>query len=147
MADGKWDGLDAALAKMKGLPDKLKKGAFRRAGTKAMRLVRDAARKSAARFDDPSSPSNISKNIVTRAGSRKDERRYGGNVVVTKVGVQGGARPKKGREDTGHWRLLEFGTSKMRAQPFMRDALESNADLVTSVYSSALGPEIDKALR
>lgn len=165
MADNKWDGLDAALAKMRGLPDKMKRGAFRRAGTKAMRPVRDAARQGAARLDDPATASSIAKNIVTRAGSRKDERKYGGNVVVTKVGVQGGAvspykdnrsNRRKGRvgstyvkDDpaTFHWRFLEFGTRFISATPFMRPALEGNTETVTAVYVSALGPEIDKALR
>lgn len=137
-------GLDGVLKKMRGLPDKLRKKALRTAGNKAMRVVRDEARRVAATFDDPDSPSNIAKKIVTQYDT-KGSKREGG--AVTKVGVQGGARPRPGREDTGHWRLKEFGTEHMPAQPFMRPALENNIEQVTSVYVTALNAEIDKALR
>jgi HK97 gp10 family phage protein len=149
---------------MRNLAPKMQKGAFRRAGTKAMRPVRDAARAGAQRLDDPSTASNIAKNIVTRAGSRRDERRYGGGVVVTKVGVQGGAKSYKNNDAnrrsgraggsyhvddpaTFHWRFLELGTRFIPANRFMTNALESKADEVTRVYVTALGPEIDKALK
>lgn len=144
MADFKIEGLDKVLAKMQGLGPKLVKKGLRTAGTKAMRIVRDDARRMAKSFDDPESGSNIAKNIVTRYDAR-GSKRVGG--AVTKVGVAGGARPQKGREDTGHWRFLEFGTENMRAQPFMRPALANNVEQVTTAYVAALDAEIDKALK
>jgi HK97 gp10 family phage protein len=144
MADFKIEGLDKVLAKMQGLGPKLVKKGLRTAGTKAMRIVRDDARRVAKTFDDPESGSNIAKNIVTRYDAR-GSKRVGG--AVTKVGVAGGARPQKGREDTGHWRLIEFGTEHMRARPFMRPALENNVEQVTTIYVQALDVEIDKALK
>lgn len=143
MAEFKIEGLDAALRKMRSLAPALKKKALRSAGTKAMRPVRDAARAGAKRLDDPTSASNIAKNIVTRYDG-KASKREGGSV--TKVGVVGGARPAKGRADTGHWRLLEFGTSKMRAQPFMRGALSNNVEKVTQIFASSLDADIDKII-
>ena len=139
----KIEGLDAALKKMRGLAPELKKKGLRAAGTRAMKIVRDAARREARTFDDPESPSNIAKNIVTRYDT-KGSKREGGMVV--KVGVAGGARPAKGNEDTGHWRLLEFGTSEMPAQPFMRPALSENVQVVTAKFVAELGPQIDKAI-
>src|SRR5690242_6374665 len=97
----KIEGLEPALRKLKGLTPKLAKGALRRTGTKAMRPVRDAARSLASRFDDPETAANIPKRVVTRAGSRKAEQQYGGQCVVTKVGVEGGARPRNVEGDTG----------------------------------------------
>lgn len=143
MADFKIEGLDAVLAKMRGLAPKLVKKGLRSAGTKAMRIVRDDARKGAKAIDDPASGSNIAKNIITRYDGR-GSKRVGG--AVTKVGVAGGARPRPGREDTGHWRLVEFGTEHMPARPFMRPALANNVEQVTTVYVQALNAEIDKAV-
>lgn len=143
MAEFKIEGLDPVLAKMKGLTPALKKKALRSAGTKAMRVVRDAARRGAAALDDPKSPSNIAKNIVTRYDS-KASRREGGSV--TKVGVMGGARPRSGNQDTGHWRLLEFGSVNNPARPFMRPALANNVQKVTDTLVQSLNSGIDKII-
>lgn len=164
MADNKWNGLDAALARIRTLPDKLKVAGFKGAGVRAMRPVRDAARSKARAIDDQNTVANIAENIVTRTGSRRDQRKYGGDVIVTKVGVEGGAqtgkllafRNTKRNQKRGvagydysvaHWRFLEFGTSKMKAQPFMLPALEENTDRVISEYSSGLSAAIDKAVK
>ncbi|MCY1549996.1 phage protein, HK97 gp10 family [compost metagenome] len=48
---------------------------------------------------------------------------------------------------TPHWRLLEFGTEKMRAQPFMRSALADHISEVTGVFVSEYEKSIDRALR
>jgi HK97 gp10 family phage protein len=143
VAEFRIEGLDPVLKKMKNLSVQMEKKAVRSAGVKAMRIVRDAARQRARQFDDPSSASNIAKNIVTR-NDAKGGKRVGG--VVIKVGVVGGARPAKGNKDEGHWRLVEFGTSNMRAQPFMRPALENNVGKVTETFVAALNAEIDKAI-
>lgn len=143
MAEFRIQGLEPVLRKMRALAPALKKKGLRSAGTKAMRIVRDAARAGAKRFDDPASASNIAKNIVTRYNG-KASKRVGGSV--TQVGVMGGARPAKGREDTGHWRLLEFGTEKMPAQPFMRTALSNNVEKVTQVFVTSLDSDIDKII-
>lgn len=143
MAEFRIEGIDKALAKMRGLAPKLIKKGLRSAGTKAMRIVRDDARRGARALDDPESASNIAKNIITRYDPRGSKREGG---AVTKVGVAGGARPLPGRTDTGHWRLLEFGTEHTRAQPFMRPALANNIEQVTQAYVIALNAEIDKAV-
>lgn len=143
MSEFRIEGLDGVLKKMRGLSDKLKKKGVRSAGTKAMRIVRDAARQRARTLDDPKTASNIAKAITTR-NDAKGGRREGG--VVVKVGVIGGARPKPGTADTGHWRMLEFGTSKMAAQPFMRPALENNVGRVTDSFVANLNTEIDKIM-
>lgn len=142
-ADFKLEGLDAAMAKLRALGDpKRIKSAVRSASTKAMRPVRDAARANSKGLDDPETASVIWKKIVTQYRSRLSK----GDQVVTSVGVQGGAKPVKGDKDTGHWRLLEFGTEKMRAQPFMRPALESNVGKVAETFVESLEPAIDKII-
>lgn len=133
--------LDGILRTLRTLPEKLQQKGMRSAGTKAMRIVRDAAREGAKRIDDPVTGSNIAANIVTR-NNAKAGRREGG--VVTMVGVMGGAQPKKGTQDTGHWRFVEFGTSQQRAQPFMRPALADNVQRVTDTYVDSLQKELAK---
>ena len=107
-----------------------------------MRPVRDAARANSKGLDDPETASIIWKKIVTQYRSRLSK----GDQVTVSVGVQGGAKPVKGDKDTGHWRLLEFGTEKMAAQPFMRPALESNVSQVTNEFVASLEPAIDKII-
>lgn len=143
MADFQIEGLEPVLKKMKALSTQMQKKGVSAAGVKAMRIVRDAARAKARAFDDPRSPSNIAKNIQTRRDANGG-RRVGG--VVIKVGVVGGARPQKGNKDTGHWRMLEFGTSHMAAQPFMRPALANNIGPVTNKFVAELDKEIDKII-
>ena len=85
MADGfKLEGVDAVMAKLKSLKDEINLKATRAAGTKAMRIVRDDARKKAAPLDDPKSPSQISKKIVTRYSKKASKKERG---VVVQVGV------------------------------------------------------------
>ena len=141
--DFKIEGLDAAMAKLRALGDpKRVKSAVRSAGTKAMRPVRDSARSRSKLLNDPETASTIWKKIVTQYRSRLSK----GDQVTVSVGVQGGAKPVKGNTDTGHWRLLEFGTEKMAAQPFMRPALESNVSKVTAEFVASLEPAIDKII-
>ena len=72
-----------------------------------------------------------------------------------RVGVQGTARlPRKGEktEDapggpTPHWRLLEFGTEKMPAAPFMRPALADSISEVTNTFVTEYEKAIDRAIR
>lgn len=141
MADFQIQGLEAFLRKIQGVKKEIVGKAVRSAANKAMRPVRDSARNKAKGFDDPDSPSNISKNVAisTRNYPKKGE-------VVSKVGVRGGARPQPGNEDTGHWRFKEFGTEKMAADPFMRPSLEENISQVVDGVVSELEPALDKAV-
>jgi HK97 gp10 family phage protein len=134
-------GLEAFLRKIEGVKREIVGKAVRSAAGKAMRPVRDSARNKARAFDDPHSPANIAKNVATstRNYPKKGE-------VVAKVGIRGGARPRPGNEDTGHWRFLEFGTEKMHAQPFMRPSLDENVNKVVDAVVAELEPALDKAV-
>lgn len=153
-------GLDEALRRMRGIAPKLKKRGVGAALRKAAVIVRKAAAQSAKQFDDQATQSNISKEVVVRTNAKKG-RRAGG--VAVEIGVRGGAKAYvdnkanrragrvgdtyEGGGNSFHWRFLEFGTSKMRAQPFMRPALANNQQAVIEKFAQELGPEIDKAVR
>ena len=145
MADFKIEGLDEVLRKMRGLSQKLQKKGATAALRKGARVVVKAARANYATLgaDDPDTKSNIGKAITSRADSRMGKREGG---VAVKVGVAGGARPKKGTEDEGHWRFVEFGKEGVPARPFMRPALENNVAKVTDEIVSQLNVQIDKII-
>ena len=158
MADGfKITGLENTLANMKNLAPKLKKKGLGAAARKGMQIVRKDAVARAKKFDRPETPNKIWKEIVTRTNGRAG-RRNGG--IVVQVGVKGGAKQyvnnsanrRMGRVGGGYegagnvwyWRLLEFGTSQMPAQPFMRPALALNIARVTDATAAELVKQIDK---
>lgn len=144
-AEFKITGLEPALRKMRAVTAEVTLKGVRGSASKAMRVVRDAARANARRIDDPQSAADIAKNIAvsTRVYPRLGE-------VRSRVGVKGGARPDSSRnpdpKNTGHFRFLEFGTSQMPAQPFLRPALENNIDKVISVFVTDLSSNIDKVV-
>lgn len=150
-------GLDEIKRKMRAIPDKAAYNASRRALRKGANVIRDKARAGAARVNDPKTPENIAKNIVAQASAKKYDRRRGGPAF--RIGVLGGARDmtkygefKGGGSanpggDTWYWRLLEFGTSKMGAQPFMRPALNEGANAAFAATVEAMDIEFGKELR
>lgn len=150
-------GLDAIQAKLSKLPERLGRNAMRRSLRKGANIIRDAARSNARRYDDPSTPENIAKNIVSQNGGRKMERQLGGPVV--RVGVLGGAKKKKGESggkanpggETWYWRLLEFGFTlpsgkHYPAQSFMRRAAAEKSGAAMDAIVSAMSTELDKEL-
>ncbi|HCL15741.1 MAG TPA: hypothetical protein DIC61_11200, partial [Pseudomonas sp.] len=69
-----------------------------------------------------------------------------------RVGILHGAVLRNGGDlsansPTPHWRLLEFGTEKMRARPFMRSALADNISAVTNEFVSQYERAIDRAIK
>ena len=151
------EGLDEVVGKLKKLSQRSGRNAMRRALRKGANVIRDAARDNAKRLDDPQSSNRIWKNIVSQGGGSKLERRMGGPVM--RVGVRGGAKSKKGGGtyhvggskanpggDTWYWRLLEFGTSKMRARPIMRPAASQKAGTAATTIAAAMDKELDKEI-
>lgn len=156
MATVRIQGAEQAIKRLEALGGKEGKNAARRSLRKGANVVLKAARERAARLDDPQTAESIARNLVVRGGGSRRERRAGG--VMLRVGVRGGARNMekygefkgdgKGNPggDTWYWRLLEFGTEKMAARPFMRPALQNNTQAATDAFANALGVEIDKEL-
>jgi HK97 gp10 family phage protein len=145
-------GADAILEKLKGLSADARRKAGRSALRKAAQIVRDDARQRASQLDDPETAANISQNIVERWSSRYNKQT---GDLKFRVGVLGGAGGNKTSEhlssnpggDTRHWRYQEFGTEKMRAQPFMRPALESNISKATDVFVSEFERSINSSIK
>lgn len=138
------DGIDALNAKLNSVTEDLRKKGGRTALRKAAQLIRNDARVSAQAFDDPKTISNIPKNIIERWNSRLYRRQ---KDIGFRIGVKGGARKTDDMLGTGHWRFIEFGTSKMTAMPFMRPALSKNIIAATNMFVKEYGPAIDRAIK
>lgn len=148
------EGLEEVQRKLKLLPERLGRNAMRRALRRGANIIRDQARTNARAIDDPETRENIARNIAVRGMSRRQER--AGKFIGMKVGVLGGARSKvKGSAltgkggpggDTRHWRFLEFGTSRMPAQPFMRPSMANSAAKVFQEISGHMSEQLDKEL-
>lgn len=143
-------GLAQLQKRLKELSPKIQKKVARRAVRMGANVIRDAARSNAKRLDDPATSNSIAKNIATQESQRLGKKEGG---VVFRVGVKGGSKSKKGKEvgakgnaggDTWYWRLIEFGTVKMRAQPFMRPAMSSNTDKAIQKIQQELKNGLDK---
>ena len=158
------EGLDDVTAKMRELSNpKKQKNAATRSARKAMAVVRKAAVANAKALDDSNSPERIWKNIQVKASKTRQ------GLVIMRVGVRGGAmsyantkenvrKGKIGKKyltpgdktnpggDTWYWRLLETGTSKMAARPFMRPALNNNLDTVQDGFVTDYKDQLDKEL-
>lgn len=156
MSNSRIEGADLAIKRLEELGGRGGKNAARRSLRKGANVVLKDARERARRLDDPQTSESIARNLTVRGGGSRLERRNKG--VMMRVGIRGGARNMeaygelkgegKGNPggDTWYWRLLEFGTEKMAARPFMRPALQNNTQAATDAFANALGAEIDKEL-
>ncbi|WP_110641012.1 HK97-gp10 family putative phage morphogenesis protein [Salinicola sp. CPA57] len=161
------EGVEALNAKLKGVSDDVRLKGGRFALRKAANLVRDQAKANAARVDDPTTNESIAKNIAVRWDGKHFKRT---GDLKFRVGVLGGAmaygdtrlnrrKSRVGKEygtdgssgnpggDTWYWRFLEFGTSRQRAQPFMRTALASSIDAATAEFVNQYGKAVDRAIK
>ena len=130
MADGvefKLEGIEELIGKLDSVTVDVKRKGGRSALRKAAQLVMAKAKENASRLDDPETGRSIAANIALRWDGRRFKR---SGDLGFRIGVMHGAKIRtKGNPDEGvngptpHWRLLEYGTSRMRAQPFMRPAL------------------------
>lgn len=130
-------GTDKVMRRLRDFPPKLQKKGLRRAARVSMNIVRDAARAAARQFDDASTERKIWRLITVREGR---EREPG---IRMRVGVAGGARSSRSKVPPWYWRLIEMGTEEHPARPFMRPALENNAQAVAERFERELNVELD----
>lgn len=151
MADGvefTLTGVDGLLGKLEEISDDLRRKGGRSALRRAGNVIVDRAKSNARRLDDPHTGRSIADNVALRWNGRVFRRT--GNLAF-RIGVLHGAvlqnHPDKAvNAPTPHWRLLEFGTEKMKAQPFMRPAAENSIDQVVATFTSEYSKAIDRAV-
>lgn len=153
MAGSQIKGLDDVLKKMDELTKNVAKKHVKKALRAAAKPVLQSAKDNAKKIDDPNTSADISKNLVVRAGKTSDK-----NSEKVRIGVKGGGEfwrsnknvQRKGKprqsnpyytpveNDTKHFWLVEFGTAKTKAQPYLRPALESNIQNATDEFAESL---------
>ncbi|MBF8793610.1 HK97 gp10 family phage protein [Pseudomonas monteilii] len=152
MADGvefSITGLESLLGKLDAVSYDVHRKGGRAALRKAAQVVVQKAKEGAERIDDKETGRSISDNIALRWNGRLFKQT--GNLGF-RVGVLHGAVLKNGGDlspnsPTPHWRLIEFGTEKMAAAPFMRPALANSIAEVTNTFVSEYEKSIDRAIR
>lgn len=145
-------GLDSLLGKFESISYDLKRKGGRSALRKAAQVVANAAKANASSLDDPETGRSIANNIALRWNGRTFKQ---SGDLAFRVGVLHGAKLPRGEGNvdqgsngpTPHWRLLEFGTQKMRAQPFMRRALADNINEATNTFITEYEKAIDRAIK
>lgn len=133
-----FDSADELAEALDDLPEKLERAAVRSAARQAANVFRDAARRQARAFDDPKTENKLYKHIVTTSGRFGEVKAEGGAVMHVRV---------KDLQTYFYWYFLEFGTSKMQAQPFMRPAARNNWQEAIERFAEEIGPAIDKQMR
>jgi HK97 gp10 family phage protein len=142
-------GLERLQAQLRIVNDDLKRQGGRFALRKAANLVVDTAKDNARRLDDTSTGRTIADNIALRWNGRLFKRT---GDLGFRIGVLQGARlqnhsNKHAGAPTPHWRLLEFGTETMPAQPFLRRALADQINEVTDIFISQYEKALDRVLK
>lgn len=145
-------GLEDLRAKLQEISKDMQFKGGRFALRKAAQLIRDAAKQNALAVDDPQSEDKISDNIAERWNGRLNKQtgdlgfRIGvlGGAVTSDKYASVGSLPGK---DTRHWRLIEFGTSKVAARPFMRPALSDNIGTATDTFVREYSRAVERAIR
>lgn len=146
-------GLDGLLGKLDEVSYDVKKRGGRSSLRKASQLLVEKVQEGARKFDDPETGRSIADNVALRWDSRRFKST---GDLAFRVGVLRGAVLKDGGDTaagsaTPHWRLKEFGTETMPAEPFMRPALADNINLITdkflTEYDKALGRAIARAMK
>lgn len=128
-------GIKELRAKLKGLPFAIQKQVLQPATRYGANVIAEQARAIVRNYDDPETGRQIADNIVVRYRARRSRRN---NAIIYSIGVlyPHGRIPKGNPDDgvnTPHWHLLELGTEKMAARPFLVPAtiMRSEDVLVT----------------
>jgi HK97 gp10 family phage protein len=125
-----------------GLGPKDGQKALRAAGRKAFKPVLDAA-KAKAPIDTGLLRDHI--RIVTQAP--KDGAGVavvGLRIAKAKTGAPDSERPLDYQSPHWRWHFIEKGTSKKAARPFLRPALDENADVVVTTLKGELAKVIER---
>ncbi|WP_345956579.1 HK97 gp10 family phage protein [Pseudomonas fulva] len=152
MADGvdfSITGLDGLLGKLESVSYDVRRKGGRAALRKAAQIVMQKAKEGAERIDDKATGRSIADNIAVRWNGRLFKRT---GDLGFRIGVLHGAVLKDGGDlspnsPTPHWRLIEFGTEKMAAAPFMRPALANSINEVTNAFVTEYEKAIDRAIK
>lgn len=145
-------GLDSLLGKFEAVSYDVRRKGGRSSLRKAAQMLAGFAQENALAIDDSLSKEVIAENIDIRWSSRRFNAT---GDLMFRVGIRGGADGRAKQEklsglpggDTTHWRMLEFGTEKMPAKPFMRRALADHINEITNEFVNQYDAALDRAIK
>ena len=142
-------GIDSLVGKLESISYDMKRKGGRSALRKAAQLVANKVKEGAKKIDDPETGRSIADNVALRWNGKLFKA---SGDLGFRVGILHGAVLKNGGDTsanspTPHWRLIEFGTVNMRAQPFARKALADNISEATNTFITEYEKAIDRAIR
>ena len=142
-------GIDGLLSKLATVNDEVKRKTGRTALRRAAEMVAKNFKEGARRWDDPGTGRSIADNIVLRWNGRLFRRTgdlgFRVGVLHGAVLIKNGSTEKSA--PTPHWRLLEFGTEYIAADPVARPALEDHIAEVTNEFASQFEKGLERAIR
>lgn len=134
------EGLDDIKRRMRAaqadIGDKAVKAGLRGAG----RVVKAAIVAAAPRDDETPDGVHINENVQVA----RSRRNSGPGVEVFTVGIRYGKRvDSKGRKRATegaawYWRLIEFGTARIRKSPFIRPAFEASVGAALKTFTASM---------
>jgi len=145
-------GLDSLLGKLDAVKHDVRYRGGRFALRKAAQVIRDQAKRNAERIDDPETGRVIADNIAERWGSRRFKNT---GDLSFRIGVLTGSvrQMMRGNPDTGkggatpHAMLVELGTEKSRAQPYLRPAADQAMHAAINTFVTEYEKALDRAIK
>lgn len=145
-------GLDSLLGKLDSVTDDVKRKGGRFALRKAAQIIVDKAKQNAQRIDDSETGRTIADNIAMRWNGRLFKRT---GDLGFRIGVLTGSirNMEPGNPDTGpggatpHAYLVELGSERSRAQPYLRPAMDTSMGEVTDEFVRQYERAVDRALK
>lgn len=145
-------GLDELLGKFEEVSFDARRRGGRSSLRRAAQIIETNLRNNAEQLDDKETGRSIADNVALRWNGRRFKRT---GDLGFRVGILYGAlTPSRGEPvskstnaPTPHWRLLEFGTEHMAAQPFARKALSERINEITNTFVYEYSRAMDRAIR
>lgn len=141
------EGLREIMEAMQALGPRVSRKHLRRSVMAGGRIVRDEAKGRAPMYHGKVAKGHPPPGTLKRAIAAARSNRSSGpgkevvNIYVrqAKNGSVGDAKIKAySKLDAYYWRMVEFGTSKMAAQPFLRPAFEANKERCVDIIKDTL---------
>lgn len=145
-------GVDELLGKFEEISFDVRRKGGRSSLRKAAQIIEQNLKKNALALDDAATGRSIADNVALRWNGRRYKDT---GDLAFRVGIlRGAVTPKKGQPvdkgsnaPTPHWRLIEFGTENMPAQPFARKALADHISEITGTFMDEYNKSLDRAIK
>ena len=147
----KVEGLAQLAKALRELPDRVAKNGLRVAVYSGAKVIRDEARLRAPKatmslgpLQPP--PGTLKRSVIMKHIPELSNLTRQTFFVTVRHGKKYRKQGKKGNlsQDAWYWRFVEFGSSKMRARPFLRPALEAKRRAAVQAMKDRLSERVEQ---